>query len=189
MLSNEYFRNPGRRRASRGVTLFETIIAMGIFAILAAIAVPSFQYVTNANRIASEGNGLLGDLQFARAEAIKEGQAVSVCVSSDGQNCLANDYNWQKGWIVFSDLNASGKFVAGDTLLRVQSQFSGGDTFVANNNIGAVTFNREGFAAVANGTTMITLHTAPAVNAYTRCLTVGLVGLMAIQSYDGNICK
>jgi type IV fimbrial biogenesis protein FimT len=188
MLSNRCFANPVKRRKSPGFSLIEMITVMSIAAILVAIAVPSYRYVTNANRIASEGNGLLGDLQYARAEAIKEGQGVSVCVSRDGANCLATDNNWQKGWIVFSDVNGNGVRDAGDTVLRVQAPFSSSDTFVATPNLAVLTFNREGFAAVANGT-MITLQTVPEVTSYTRCLSVGPVGLLAIQPYDGNTCQ
>jgi type IV fimbrial biogenesis protein FimT len=186
MLSNRCL--PLQRRGSRGFSLIEMITVMSIAAILVALAVPSYRYVTNANRIASEGNGLLGDLQYARAEAIKEGQGVSVCVSRDATNCLVDD-NWQNGWIVFSDVNGNGVRDAGDTILRVQAPFSGSDTFVATPSLAVLTFNREGFAAVANGTIMITLQTVPEVTSYTRCLSVGLVGLLAIQPYDGNACK
>jgi type IV fimbrial biogenesis protein FimT len=184
--SNRHLAGPAQRRASRGYNLIETITVMSLVAILAAIAVPSYRYVTSANRIASEGNGLLGDLQYARGEAIKEGQTVSVCVSTNGTACTGGA-NWQNGWIVFSDVNGDGVVEAGDTVLRVQATFSGSDTFGANNNVTSVTFNREGFAAVANGT-LVTLHTAPEVTSYTRCLTIGLVGLTAIQPYDGVTC-
>jgi len=169
--------------------MIELVTVMSIVAILTMIGIPSYRYVTNTNRIASEDNGLLGDLQFARAEAIKEGQTVSVCVSSDGATCLANDTNWHKGWIVFSDPNGNATVDAGtDTVLRVQLPFGGTDTFVASNNASAISFNREGFAAgLANGT-LITLHAAPVDNSSTRCLSVSLVGLMAIQTYGNNGC-
>jgi type IV fimbrial biogenesis protein FimT len=188
MLSNQCFANPVWWRASRGYNMIELITVMTLVAVLVALAVPSYRYITNANRIASEGNGLLGDLQYARGEAIKEGRGVSVCVSSDGANCLANSNNWQNGWIVFSDVNGNGAVDAGDTVLRVQATFSGSDTFVATPNLSVVTFNREGFAAVTNGT-MLTLQTVPEVTSYTRCLSVGLVGLMAIQPYNGGTCQ
>src|SRR5258706_4531112 len=98
MLSDKCFANPAWRRASRGYNMIELITAMSIVAILVAIAAPSFRYITNANRIASEGNGLLADLHYARAEAIKEGQSVCVCVSN-GAHTWTVDPAWQKGWI------------------------------------------------------------------------------------------
>ena len=174
------------RHAIRGVTLFEMVVVMGVAAILMAIAIPSYKYVTNSNRIAAEGNGLLGDLQFARAEAIKEGLTVSTCVSTNGTNCSTNNYTWSNGWIVFSDLNRNGNIDAGDTVFRVQAAFNGTDTFVSN-NVGIISFNREGFAAGLAGGTLITLHATPASNASTRCLNVTMVGMMGIQTY-GNPC-
>jgi type IV fimbrial biogenesis protein FimT len=186
---------PGRRYASRGVTLIELVAVMTIVGVLMAVGIPSYKYVTNANRISAEINGLLGDLQFARSEAIKEGQTVSVCVSSNGTTCLANSTAWNNGWIVFSDANGDGilQTANGDLLLRAQGTFSGADTFNANNNIGAITFNREGFASVTNGT-LITLHASPAAQGSTRCLSVTLVGLITTKKYGdvdagGNTCQ
>jgi type IV fimbrial biogenesis protein FimT len=169
--------------------MVEMVMVMTIVAILLAISIPSYKYVTNANRIAAEINGLLGDLQYARAEAIKEGQTVTVCVSTDNVTCAAGNVNWQNGWIVFADVNGDQKFTAGqDTLLRVQTVFASTDTFVANNALSAVTFNREGFATggttpVAPGT-LIELHALPVSNGSTRCLSVTQVGLMTVQTYN-----
>jgi len=175
------------RRALRGFTLFELVVVMGIVAVLMAIAIPSYKFVTNSNRIASEVNGLLGDLQFARSEAIKEGQSVSVCVSTSGTGCTGGTA-WQNGWIVFSDANGNGSVDAGDLVLRTQSTFSGTDTFTANNSMTAVTFNREGFAAGLPNGALVTLHAATPVSGSTRCLSMTMVGLMAVQLYNGGTC-
>jgi len=178
------------RYIQRGVTLLEVLTVMGIVAILTALAVPSYQYVTNANRIAGEANGLLGDLEFARSEAIKEGQPVSVCVAGPALNCLAANNNWQNGWIVFSDVNGDGVYDAGaDTVLRTQPAFTGSDTFIATPiTLASVTFNRGGFATVPPST-VITLQAVPEVTSYTRCLTVGQAGLVAVQAWDGGLCR
>ncbi len=166
--------------------MIELLTVITIVAILLTIGTASYRYVTNANRATSEVNGLLGDLQFARAEAIKEGQTVTACVSGDGATCAAGDTNWQDGWIVFSDLNNDQTVDAGDTVLRVQKPFASFgslDTLTAGNAVSAITFNREGFAGnVANGT-LITLYTSPANPASTRCLSITTVGLMATATY------
>jgi type IV fimbrial biogenesis protein FimT len=124
-----------------GFTMIELMMTVAIGSIVLMLAVPSFRYVTNSNRIAAEINGLLGDLQFARGEAIKEGKTVTACISNNGTGCTGGT-SWKDGWIVFSDPNANATVDAGETVLRVQKTFSGSDTFLANNGLTSVTFNR-----------------------------------------------
>jgi type IV fimbrial biogenesis protein FimT len=157
---------------------------MAIVAILLAIGVPNYRYITNSYRMSAEVNGLLGDLQFARGEAIKEGQTVTACVSRDGATCDAGSTTWQEGWLVFQDLNNDQTVDPGETVLHVQQPFSGTDTFISTNGVSAVTFNREGFAVAAGGfgDTTVTLHETSANAAWTRCLYVSAVGLMATET-------
>jgi len=70
-----------------GFTVTELVMVMTIIGILTAIGLPSFKYVTASNRISSEINALLGDMQFARSQAIKQGLTVTVCTSTDGATC------------------------------------------------------------------------------------------------------
>jgi type IV fimbrial biogenesis protein FimT len=177
----------GRVARSPGFTLLELLITMSIAAILLTIAVPAFRYVTNSNRIAGEVNGLLGDLQFARAEAIKEGRTVTVCESSNGSTCTSSTA-WQGGWIVFSDPSDVGVWDPGETILRQQAPFSSTDTFNASQSVSVITFNREGYAiGIANGT-VIELHDSTNTNAWTRCLSINLSGEMTTELYDGVNC-
>ncbi len=170
-----------------GFTLLELLITMSIAAILLTIAIPSFRYITNSNRISGEVNGLLGDLQFARAEAVKEGRTVTVCISSDGLSCTGSTA-WQGGWIVFSDPTDVGVVDPGETILRMQKPFSSTDTFNASNGVSVITFNREGYAVgIANGT-LISLHDSTDTSAWTRCLSVNLSGAMTTEIYDGVNC-
>jgi type IV fimbrial biogenesis protein FimT len=175
------------RRRDGGFTLLEAVVVMAIVAILMAVAVPSYRYITNANRIAAEINGLLGDMQFGRAEALKEGQTVTVCVANAGGTACAGAgvSTWQNGWIVFSDVNGDHTVEAGDVILRVQSAFTGTDTFVAAPATGYVSFNREGFTTsnVAAAGMLIALHAVSASSASTRCLNITYAGLMTVQTY------
>jgi type IV fimbrial biogenesis protein FimT len=170
---------------SSGFTMVELMMTIAIGSIVLMLAVPSFRYVTNSNRIAAEINGLLGDLQFARSEAIKEGRTVTVCISSDGSNCLnPNPAAWQNGWIVFSDPANTGVPAVG-SILRVQKTFSGTDTFLASNALTAVTFNREGYAAGIAAGQLFTLHDSTNTSAWTRCLSLNLVGQMTSERVGG----
>jgi len=168
-----------RSTLASGFTLIELITTIAVAGVIIALAMPSFRYITNSNRIASEINGLLGDLQFARAEAIKEGQTVTVCVSAGGATCDGTT-TWQSGWIVFQKPG---------TVLRIQKPFSSTDTFLASNAVSQIQFNREGYAiGWANGS-LLTLHDATGTTAWTRCLAVNFSGQTTSLLYDGAICN
>jgi type IV fimbrial biogenesis protein FimT len=171
----------------QGFSLTELVMVMAIVAILLSIGVPSYRYIANSYRMSSEVNGLLGDLMFARAEAIKEGQLVTVCASTNGTTCSGNT-TWQNGWIVWSNPNNVAQPPAG--ILRLQQRFAGTtpDTFVANNAVSRVSYNREGFATTAAGfpNTTITLHDQTANAAWTRCLWITPQGTVTTETPSNN---
>jgi type IV fimbrial biogenesis protein FimT len=176
---------------SAGFTLIEILTVITIVAILVALGVPSYQYVTNTNRISGEVNGLLGDMQYARSEAIKEGQTVTVCASSNSTAtppACSGSTAWQNGWIVFSDPNGNQIVDANETVIRVQRPFAFGDTFNANLNVSAVTFNREGFALGIPNIATITLHAATANPSSTRCLQITTVGQLTTEAAGTGAC-
>jgi type IV fimbrial biogenesis protein FimT len=171
-----------------GFTLTELMVVVAIVAILLGIGVPSYRYITNSYRMSAEVNGLLGDLQYARSEAIKEGQTVTACVSTDGATC-AGTTTWQSGWIVYSN-PANTNVPAAGSVLRVQNAFTGTtpDTFTASNNVSAITYNREGFASTAAGFvwTTITLQDPTANGAWTRCLVMAPATPLSTQTHAIN---
>ena len=165
---------------ARGFTMIEMLMTIAIAGILTALAVPSFRFITNSNRIASEVNGLLGDLQLARAQAIRDGRNVTVCQSTDGTNCT-NSTSWQLGWIVFSDPTNVGVWDANETYIRKQKIFSGTDGFVASNNQ-PITFNRQGYAVgLPAAGTVLTLQDSTNNAAWTRCLVINFSGQMTSE--------
>ena len=74
-------RPPALAPHEAGLTLIELLIVITLMAILMGIGVPSYRYVTTSNRMSTEVNSLLGDLQYARSEAAREGQFVAVCAA------------------------------------------------------------------------------------------------------------
>lgn len=158
---------------------------MSIVAILLAIGVPSFRYITTSNRLSGEINSLLGDMQFARSEAIKEGQTVTICASADGTTC-SGAAAWNTGWIIFPGTGTPANAAA---VIRVQGNLYGSDTLQATGAASAVQFNREGFAlGLPNAGVTFTLHDSTGNSAYTRCLQATLVGALSTVSYNGGTC-
>jgi type IV fimbrial biogenesis protein FimT len=170
-----------------GFNMTELMIVVAIVAILLSVGIPSYRYITNSYRMSAEVNGLMGDLMYARAEAIKEGYNVTACTSANGVSCDPGAVTWQEGWIIFQDVNADQTVDAGDNVLRVQQTFQGGDTFLANNGVNAISFNREGFATVPTGAagflnTTIALKDKTANAAWTRCLFITNIGQMSTET-------
>jgi type IV fimbrial biogenesis protein FimT len=176
-------------KRQKGFTLTEMLIVSAIVAILLGIAIPSYKYISTSYRMSAEVNGLLGDLQFARGEALKEGNGVTACVSTNGAACTGGS-NWNLGWIVFSDPNSNAVVDAGERVLKVQSAFTGvfPDVFSASGGVTSVTFNREGFATTVNGflATTLTLQESTLNGAYTRCLQVTSIGMMTTLTHAIN---
>lgn len=173
----------------RGFTLTELMVVVAIVAILLSIGVPSYRYVGNSYRVSSEVNGLLGDLMYARSEALKEGQFVTVCVTTNGKNCTGNT-SWNRGWLVFSNPSNSVQPRPQDPILRLQASFPGTtpDSFDADNGVSSVTYNREGFATTAAGfpNATITLHDPTANPVWTRCLWITPQGMLTVETPTDN---
>lgn len=168
-----------------GFSLVEMLVALVIAIILAAVAIPQFISATQAQRTSSEINNLLNDVSFARSEAMKEGQMVSLCISSNGTSCGGT--SWNSGWIVYSNPSwtaASPGFTSGTSvLLRVQPGFTTTDTIVTTPlSTTTLTFNRDGFSVgLPVSGLLFKLSNSTNNSSATRCLWVDVLGRSYVQ--------
>lgn len=113
-----------------GFTLVELMITVAIVGIIAGLGVPSFLEIIRQNRASSAANDLVASLNLARSEAIKRGQTVTVCnstdISSDTPSC-ADEISWDQGWLIFVDIDHDGIVDSGaDTALKIGQPSSTG---------------------------------------------------------------
>jgi type IV fimbrial biogenesis protein FimT len=173
-------------KVSAGFTLIELLVVIVIVSIMMGVGVPSFRYVTNSSRLSAEINGLLGDMQLARAEAVKDGTSVTICAATADQTGCSGAPDWSNGWIVYTDPTDIGVYDPDETILRTQKALHAGDTLVdQTGTLSKATFNRAGllsFAGMPAAGITLTLHDSSANAAYTRCLLIASQGLVTTQT-------
>lgn len=133
-----------QRLSVRGLTLIELMVTIAILAILLSVAVPSFQAMIASSRLTSASNDLLVTLAQARSNAIRVGNRVTVCMSSDGATCTTSG-GWEQGWITFIDTTRSGTDAVvdtGETVISTVPVLPGG--LVINGNLPYISFAADG---------------------------------------------
>lgn len=76
--------NLNRIDGQSGVTLVELVIALAILAIIATLALPSFQTMIENQRLRTAAESMLNGLQLARAEAIRRNARVRFVMDAAG---------------------------------------------------------------------------------------------------------
>ena len=107
-----------RIASSRGFTLIELMIAVGLTALLLSMAIPALNSFTTNARQTSAINDFVSSMHVARSTAVTTNFRVTVCASSGGSNCEA--VSWDQGWIVFTDRD-SDQTVDGNEVISAAS--------------------------------------------------------------------
>ncbi|MGW8391440.1 GspH/FimT family pseudopilin [Pseudoduganella sp. HUAS MS19] len=120
-------RRTARERAGRrpGFTLLELMIVLAILSILFASALPELGNMLAGRQLRSASADLLAAINDTRAQAIARRRVVTL---------LAENGNWQQGWLIIIDANANRspdqgeailyRHVAAPERLRVRARFT-----------------------------------------------------------------
>lgn len=112
-------------KREKGFTLIELMTTIGIGAVLVTMAVPGMQTVAMNSKQRSGVNELVSAMHLARNTAITTNSRVTLCASGNGTACQSVD--WDKGWIVFTDLDSDQNVNGNEVVLRVGSGAAGLD--------------------------------------------------------------
>jgi len=100
---------------SRGFTLFELMVTIGLGAVLIGLAAPSISEFTRASRLSASSRDLVVDLALARNEAVMRARRVSVCTTANMTSCA--NAGWNLGRLVFVDGGVAGTIDGTDQVL------------------------------------------------------------------------
>lgn len=141
------------------------MVTIAVVAIVVGFALPQLGQMIRSNQMVSQGNSLLGGLQYARGEALARGMSVRMCGSSDGAAC---DGKWGVGWIVFADEDGDGALDAGETLRTYTA-----DTAIDSSTSGHFAFTHQGWRGAGLETLTIKRSDCGSEGSRTLSVTTG----------------
>lgn len=115
-------------------TLVELLVALAVAAVILTVAVPAFSRLATEQRVVTASNSLLAGFHLARAEAVRRGQRVTLCPSTDGDSCSPG-VGYHAGWIVAVGPNAGQGLSGTGEVIRREGPLANGVTAVGNGSM------------------------------------------------------
>lgn len=141
-----------RARPVHGFTLVELMVTLALAALLTMIAIPSFTNQLRGWQRDSATKAFTAHVQLARSTSIKTSRRVVMCSSDDGKTC-GNGNDWRMGWLVYVDVNNSGKLDGNDNVLANRGASTGLTTMQTSVGVQQLIFMPNGLMA-SNATTL-----------------------------------
>ena len=124
---------------AKGFTLFELILALGVFGLLSLVAIPSFSAFLSSAQLATDHQKLQSLLSLARMTSVSEGNYVVICRRDVVNGCTgfsgsSDTVRWPNGALVFSDKDNNRQLDPPDDLVLRVIEFSPSNKVTWNRN-------------------------------------------------------
>jgi len=167
------------------VLLVELLVAFAVLAVLAGLALPSFQLLIRLHRVRTVVQDLQSDIVWARAESIRRGTPVVLRFEADACPAAPTEARQRCGWIVFDDTSRDEIRQDDETLLR-SAAAPAGTTVRYSAGSEAVAFDARGnMSKTGNSFTVAAIGASPQ-DPTTRTLCVSSGGRTRIE--QGGAC-
>jgi type IV fimbrial biogenesis protein FimT len=168
-------------RRAAGFSLLELLVTLSVAGIVLGLAAPSFNGLLLDSQRTVAVNSFVHSIFLARSTASTQGHTVSICRSTDGNNCSNSTANWQQGWIVFVNMDRDEPPIrdASERILFVQAPWRSG----------TVTSNRRSYSfrpyqhAVVNGTLVFCDRRGPT---QARAIIINIAGRPRVATRDSD---
>jgi len=138
------------RQRCRGFTLIELMIVVGLVAIFAALALPSFNDTIRRYRVSSAATEITNALQLARAQAIATRQQVNVGQTVNPSDCIpASSADWHCGIDVYVTATPGVRAATDPTIKTISS--SDFKAVGVQTSVGVVSYTPLGFSTLTGG--------------------------------------
>lgn len=164
----------------RAFTLVEVLIVVVMAAIILSLGVPAFRGFIQNNYSVSISNNLDAALRYARSEAIRRNNPVTICATADS-NFSSCGSAWNLGWIIFNDINGDSLLTSGqDTILRVERLTGSNASVVPSTGTNTITYNNAGFPNANASNVTFTISATGCTGNYARTINISVTGLLTI---------
>jgi type IV fimbrial biogenesis protein FimT len=158
-----------RTNREQGFTIIEVLTVIVMIGVLMALAAPSFVSFTSGQKVKTASFDVYAALMFARSEAIKRRQNVTVApVSSD----------WRNGWTISTTIGGV------DTMLRTQDPLTG-VTFTGPTS---VIYRLDGRLTSTGALGVLIQPQVADASIANRCIRVDLTGLPKSTTTTTTTC-
>ena len=186
-----------------GFTLIELMVVIAIVGIFAAMAAPSFSQILLSQRNSSVATEMLGELDRARSEAIRNDTIVSICQVSDvnlaAPVCLGvipatGGAKWSNPLVVFAKASNNlvrSQFESGDLVLwRGQPPHPTVRVVFSDATEPVISFGANGFRVGSVVSARFTIDSTKYLqpSPFARCVLINSIGQFRVGRFSRNEC-